>query len=73
MILQFGVLVQMWLTAPMMARSIGGSAYAIALLFTCVTFAIYLYIAEDDMFWGEPRAVPNPERQDVRARLPHNS
>lgn len=72
MILQFGVLVQMWLTAPMMARAMGGSAYAIALLLTSITFALYLYIADDDTFWSEPRVVPSREAEDASVRLPHN-
>jgi hypothetical protein len=72
MILQFGVLVQMWFMAPLIARTLGASAYAIALLITSVTFAIYLYIAEDDTFRGERQAVASRERWDASARPPHD-
>lgn len=66
MVLQSGVLAQMWLTAPMIARVAGPAAYGFALVITAITVAIFLFILDDQSLRAEPRRAASPKLQGVR-------
>lgn len=67
-VLQSGALVQMWMTAPMVADAVGFLAYWIAFLMTAATVLIVAYILDDEALLGRARAPVARQRDAVLSR-----
>lgn len=50
MLMQAGALLNMWLTAPMMADAVGPIVYGFAFLMTALTILVVTYIFDDESF-----------------------